>query len=73
MVARWQQRGDDIVHRKWPAAAVIRVVQALSGLIGRKGSAGGLVSLVLNPDAQRQGRIRYYQTRGWERLVELPV
>ena len=28
-----------------PAAAVIRRGQALSGFIGRKGSAGGLVSL----------------------------
>ena len=31
-----------------PAAAVIRVPQALSGIIGRKGCVGGRVSLPLN-------------------------
>ena len=56
-----------------PAAAVIRVVQALSGLIGRKGSAGGKVSPMLNPGAQHQGRIGNYLARGWERLMELSV
>ena len=35
-----------------PAAAVIRVVQALSGIIGRKGSVGGMISLPLNLQAQ---------------------
>ena len=35
-----------------PAAAVIRRWQALSGIIGRKGSAGGLVSLRLKFGAQ---------------------
>ena len=35
-----------------PAAAVIRRVQALSGIIGRKAFVGGLQSLVLNPGAQ---------------------
>ena len=35
-----------------PAAAVIRRVQALSGIIGRKAFVGGLQSLVLNPEAQ---------------------
>ena len=35
-----------------PAAAVIRRVQALSGIIGRKAFVGGLSSLVLNPGAQ---------------------
>ena len=35
-----------------PAAAVIRRVQALSGFIGRKELVGGLVSQVLNPQAQ---------------------
>jgi hypothetical protein len=35
-----------------PAAAVIREVQALSGMIGRKASVGGLVSLMSNTRAQ---------------------
>ena len=35
-----------------PAAAVIRVPQALSGIIGRKGCVGGDVSLSLNATAQ---------------------
>jgi hypothetical protein len=35
-----------------PAAAVIRVPQALSGIIGRKGCVGGYVSLALNLPAQ---------------------
>ena len=35
-----------------PAAAVIRRVQALSGIIGRKAFVGGIVSLVLKPEAQ---------------------
>ena len=35
-----------------PAAAVIRWEQALSGIIGRKASVGGLESLLSNPKAQ---------------------
>ena len=35
-----------------PAAAVIREPRALSGIIGRKGSVGGLVSLSLKHRAQ---------------------
>ena len=35
-----------------PAAAVIRVPQALSGIIGRKGCVGGFVSLLSNFSAQ---------------------
>ena len=35
-----------------PAAAVIRGPQALSGIIGRKGCVGGIVSLMLKPQAQ---------------------
>ena len=35
-----------------PAAAVIRRVQALSGIIGRKAFVGGMTSLVLNSGAQ---------------------
>jgi len=34
-----------------PAAAVRRVPQALSGIIGRKASVGGLMRPLLNPDA----------------------
>lgn len=36
-----------------PAAAVIHRSRALFGFIGRKASAGGLVSSVLNAAAQR--------------------
>ena len=35
-----------------PAAAVIRGVQALSGIIGRKAFVGGTVSQMLKPGAQ---------------------
>ena len=39
-----------------PAAAVIRRVQALSGIIGRKAFVGGIASLMLKTGAQlRQG------------------
>ena len=34
-----------------PAAAVIRGVQALFGIIGRKGCVGGMLSLLLNLSA----------------------
>ena len=43
-----------------PAAAVIRRVQALSGIIGRKAFVGGLSSLVLNLGAQLQTRTGYW-------------
>ena len=46
-----------------PAAAVIRRVQALSGIIGRKEFVGGMLSLVLNPEAQLRFGIGYWQTR----------
>ena len=36
-----------------PAAAVIRKWLALSGIIGRKAYAGGCLSQMLNPVAQR--------------------
>ncbi len=47
-----------------PAAAVIRRWQALSGIIGRKGSVGGLLSLWLKfgaqpRDAIETGRLEY--------------
>ncbi|KAF0120954.1 MAG: hypothetical protein FD151_1454 [bacterium] len=54
-----------------PAAAVIRVPQALSGIIGRKASVGGLMRSLLNPDAQHQGCRENDRTRGCERLMEL--
>ena len=43
-----------------PAAAVIRGVQALSGIIGRKAFVGGMPSLVLNPGAQLRSGIGYW-------------
>ena len=45
-----------------PAAAVIRRVQALSGIIGRKEFVGGLLSLVLNAEAQPLFGTGYWQT-----------
>ena len=47
-----------------PAAAVIRRGRALSGFIGRKACAGGLLSLRLKPGAQLRlvldtGRLEY--------------
>ena len=45
-----------------PAAAVIRRVQALSGIIGRKEFVGGMLSLVLNTEAQLLFGIGYWQT-----------
>ena len=47
-----------------PAAAVIRRWRALSGFIGRKACAGGLLSLELKPEAQLRfvletGRLEY--------------
>ena len=46
-----------------PAAAVIRGVQALSGIIGRKEFVGGMLSLVLNAGAQLLFGTGYWQTR----------
>ena len=46
-----------------PAAAVIRGVQALSGIIGRKAFVGGISSLVLKPGAQLRFGTGYWQTR----------
>ena len=37
-----------------PAAAVIREGQALFGIIGRKGSVDGIISHLLNAEAQLQ-------------------
>ncbi len=44
-----------------PAAAVIRRMQALSGFIGRKEFVGGLLSLMLKPDAQHRFGVGYWQ------------
>ncbi len=38
--------GEEVTANYVPAAAVIRRSRALIGFIGRKGSAGGLLSLV---------------------------
>ena len=46
-----------------PAAAVIRGMHALSGIIGRNEFVGGLLSLVLNAGAQLLFGIGYWQTR----------
>ena len=51
-----------------PAAAVIRVPQALSGFIGRKGRVGCSMRLLLNLFAQQRGRNKYGRTRGRQRL-----
>ena len=56
-----------------PAAAVIRGMQALSGIIGRKGCVGGYVSLSSNLSAQPRVREGNGMTRGWERFLELMV
>ncbi len=45
-----------------PAAAVIRRVQALAGIIGRKEFVGGLLGLWLNAGAQRLFGIGFGQT-----------
>ncbi len=47
-----------------PAAAVVRGVQALFGIIGRKGYAGGILSQPLNLSAQPEARGRYWCARG---------
>ena len=46
-----------------PAAAVIRGVQALSGIIGRKEFVGGIVSLVLKVEAQPRYGTGYLRAR----------
>ena len=44
-----------------PAAAVIRRVQALIGITGRKELVGGSISRVLNPQAQPGAATRNYR------------
>ena len=53
-----------------PAAAVIRRVQALFGLIGRKGCVDGMLSPLLNFPAQLGAGGGYWCARVWEREVE---
>ncbi len=45
-----------------PAAAVIRGGEALSGIIGRKEFGGGMLSLVVNAEAQLQFGTGDWQT-----------
>ena len=56
-----------------PAAAVIRGVQALSGIIGRKAFVGGTLSLVLKTCAQHKIGIGYWWTGMRQRLREFLV
>ncbi len=56
-----------------PAAAVIRRVQALSGIIGRKAFVGGMPSLMLKPGAQLRFSIGYWQARVQKRQGEFLV
>ena len=56
-----------------PAAAVIRRWQALSGMIGRKGRAGGCVSLSKKCGAKPRERMETGQLRVSERKAEFLV
>ena len=56
-----------------PAAAVIRRWQALSGMIGRKGRAGGCVSLSRKCGAKPRERMETGQLRVSERKAEFLV
>ena len=53
-----------------PAAAVIRRSQALTGIIGRKGSVAGKESLMLKHGAQHRDRIGNFLSRVIQRYVE---
>ena len=53
-----------------PAAAVIRRVQALFGMTGRKERVGGTISCSLNPTAYLLIRGQYCGARVRERGVE---
>jgi hypothetical protein len=56
-----------------PAAAVIRRMQALSGIIGRKANVGGFLSLCLKTGAQPREWHGYWETGGCQRKVEFLV
>jgi hypothetical protein len=47
-----------------PAAAVIRRMQALFGITGRKAYVGGDISLILKTEAQLRECIEYCVARG---------
>ncbi len=54
-----------------PAAAVIRGVQALFGIIGRKGCVGGILSLLVKSLGLTERHASgYWYARGWKREVE---
>ena len=53
-----------------PAAAVIRGVQALFGIIGRKGCVDGMLSQLLNLRPNWRISSGYWRARGWKREVE---
>jgi hypothetical protein len=53
-----------------PAAAVIRGVQALFGITGRKGCVDGILSLLFKTSAQLGKGNRDWNARGWKREVE---
>ena len=48
-----------------PAAAVIRMSQALSGIIGHKGRLGGLISLMLKCGAQLRIALETVRLEFW--------
>ena len=56
-----------------PAAAVIQRVQALLGIIGRKGQVGGLICLEVKALSLTQKCPRNGETGVLERVVEFPV
>ncbi len=56
-----------------PAAAVIRMSQALSGIIGRKARLGGLLSLMLKMRGSTPYCVGNWMARVSERWAELQV
>ena len=56
-----------------PAGAVIREPQVLSGITGRKGCLGGIISLLLNLRAQLENRKGNGNPRECEGCTELMV
>ena len=56
-----------------PAAAVIRVVQTLSGITGRKEYVGGFLRSSLNLPAQPGTGLDNWGTRGVQGQMELMV
>ena len=62
--------GEEAPANSVPAAAVIRRVQALRGITGRKEFVGGKLSLVLKALAQPMYGIGYWLARVSERKAE---